>query len=104
MKIDFFDMNERIINSTRTKPLPPERTNLDTASKSFADLLRENINHVADLQKESKDLTKGFMMGRVENIHDVTIAGEKAGLAMKTLNTMRKKVLEAYKEISNTRL
>ena len=43
-------------------------------------------------------------MGKVDNLHDVMIAGEKAGLAMKTMNTLRKKVLEAYREVSQTRL
>ena len=104
MKIDFFDMNERVLKSVLTKPIPPARTNLDKASTAFATVLEESVNQVADLQKVSKDLTKGFMMGTVENIHDVTIASEKAGLAMKTLNTMRKKVLEAYRDISSTRL
>ena len=85
MKIDFMAMNEKILKSTATKPFPVDRSNLDKTSKSFGDFLKENVDHVADLQKESKDLTKGFMMGRVENIHDVTVAGEKAGLALKTL-------------------
>lgn len=104
MKIDFFKMNERILKSTNSKPFAVDTNNLDKAKSSFGKILKANIDHVAGLQSESKELVKGFMMGRVENIHDVTIAGEKAGLAMKTLNTMRKKVLEAYKEISNTRL
>lgn len=104
MKIDFFEMNDRILKSTSTKPYAVETNNLEKASSSFGQILKANIDHVAGLQNESKELVKGFMMGRVENIHDVTIAGEKAGLAMKTLNTMRKKVLEAYREISNTRL
>jgi flagellar hook-basal body complex protein FliE len=104
MEMDFIKINDRIIQSTRTRPLPPRMNNLDKTSGAFVNYLEDSINQVADLQKESKQMTQGFLMGKVENLHDVTIASERAGLAMKTLNTLRKKILEVYKDVSSTRL
>ena len=66
--------------------------------------LENQLEAVREAQLHSKNMTKDFMMGKVDNLHDVMIAGEKAGLAMKTMNTLRKKVLEAYREVSQTRL
>jgi flagellar hook-basal body complex protein FliE len=74
------------------------------AAQSFADVLKENIDEVNQLQLESREMTKKFMIGEVENIHDVTIAAERAGLAMKTLLALRKKMTEAFRDVSQIRL
>jgi len=104
MEMDFIKINDRIVQSTMKRPIPHKMNNLDKASGSFVSYLENRINKVEDLQKESKEMTQGFLMGKVENLHDVTIASERAGLAMKTLNTLRKKILEVYKDVSSTRL
>ena len=63
---------------------------MDKAAGSFANYLENQLEAVREAQLHSKNMTKDFMMGKVDNLHDVMIAGEKAGLAMKTMNTLRK--------------
>ena len=104
MELDFINMNDRMIQSTQKKMNPLPKNAVDKAAGSFANYLENQLEAVREAQLHSKNITKDFMMGKVDNLHDVMIAGEKAGLAMKTMNTLRKKVLEAYREVSQTRL
>jgi|GEM_PF-772298 len=104
MEIDFLKMNQQAIQSTNKRLDAKPANNLDKAAKSFADFLEEQVEWVRENQSHSKNMVKKFAMGEVENIHDVIIAGEKASLAMNTMNTIRKKLLEAYREVESTRL
>jgi len=65
----------------------------------FADKLQTAITEVDDLEKASQKLTQDAVLGRVENLHDVMIAAEKARTAMNLTLEVRNKALEAYKEI-----
>ncbi|MBW7874473.1 MAG: flagellar hook-basal body complex protein FliE [Candidatus Cloacimonetes bacterium] len=104
MQIDFFKMNETMINSMEQKQVVVPASTTGALQKSFGDYLKENMSHVNDLQLETRRLSEQFAMGELENVHDLMISSEKSGLALKTANTMRKKVLEIYREVSQTRL
>ncbi|HNW11945.1 MAG TPA: flagellar hook-basal body complex protein FliE, partial [Candidatus Rifleibacterium sp.] len=54
---------------------------------------RQSLRHADFL------LTQDAVLGRVENLHDVMIAAEKAKTAMNLTLEVRSKALEAYKEI-----
>lgn len=66
---------------------------------SFNEFLKSALNEVNELQTESENYTKLLAIGQVENIHDVTIASEKAKIALQMTLTIRNKVVDAYKEI-----
>lgn len=80
------------------KPRRPT-TNAKEQWGSFLDKLETAIGEVDTLQKESEKLTQDAVLGRVENLHDVMIASEKAKTAMNLTLEVRGKALEAYKEI-----
>ncbi|MBI3037717.1 flagellar hook-basal body complex protein FliE [bacterium] len=67
--------------------------------EKFGEHLRTAIDEVDDLEKNSFKLTQDAVLGRVENLHDVMIAAEKARVAMNLTLEVRSKVIEAYKEI-----
>ena len=71
-------------------------TNGNTA---FNDLLKNALDDVNQLHKDSESYTKLLALGQVDNIHDVTIASEKAKLALQMTLAIRNKVVDAYKEI-----
>lgn len=71
----------------------------ETAAKDFSDYLKDALNNVNDLQTQSREATVQMMAGQVEDISDVAIASEKAGLAFQLTLQVRNKVLEAYQEI-----
>lgn len=66
---------------------------------SFNDYLKNALDDVNQLHKDSDNYTKLLALGQVENIHDVTIASEKAKIALQMTLTIRNKVVDAYKEI-----
>lgn len=83
------------INSKPTKP----QTNAKEQWNVFLDKFQTAISEVDQLGKTSEKLTQDAVLGRVENLHDVMIAAEKAKTAMNLTLEVRGKALEAYKEI-----
>ncbi|WZL74837.1 flagellar hook-basal body complex protein FliE [Clostridiaceae bacterium 35-E11] len=71
----------------------------EKASSSFGDILKQSIDKVNDYQIESKKLDELAVLGEVDNIHEVMIAAEKAGIALQFTLETKNKVIEAYKEI-----
>ncbi|HJV45268.1 MAG TPA: flagellar hook-basal body complex protein FliE [Bacillota bacterium] len=87
-------VNSGFINPTNNifqKPQP--------AKTSFGDVLQGYLQNVDQTVKQSEDLTKKVATGEVDNIHDVTIASQKAKLALELTVTVRDKAVEAYQEI-----
>lgn len=66
---------------------------------SFGDYLSDALKNVNALQLESDKVTEDFITGKIDSIHDVTIAAEKASISLQLAIEVRNKVLEAYQEI-----
>ncbi len=81
-----------------TKPTRPQ-TNSKEQWNIFLDKFQTAVDEVDQLGKHSEKLTQDAVLGRVDNLHDVMIAAEKAKTAMNLTLEVRGKVLEAYKEI-----
>lgn len=77
----------------------PEKTNAKEQWYAFAEKLQTAVDEVDSLEKHSHKLTQDAVLGRVENLHDVMIAAEKARTAMNLTLEVRAKALEAYKEV-----
>lgn len=65
----------------------------------FSEFLKNALYEVNQIQNESEKYTKLLALGQVDNIHDVTIASEKAKIALQMTLAIRNKVVDAYKEI-----
>ncbi|HHV46962.1 MAG TPA: flagellar hook-basal body complex protein FliE [Tissierellia bacterium] len=76
---------------------------LQTSTKKeisdFSSLLDNALNRVNQLQMESDRYKVLLSIGEVDNLHDVTIAAEKANIALQLTLSIRNKVIEAYQEI-----
>ncbi len=68
--------------------------------KSFADTIADSIKNVNELQKQKAAATEAFVAGENTSIHDLMINLQKASVAVSMTSTVRNKVLEAYKELS----
>ena len=79
----------------------PQKSQVNSKEQwnSFLDTLQTAIEEVDNLGKASEKMTQDAVLGRVENLHDVMIAAEKAKTAMNLTLEVRGKALEAYKEI-----
>lgn len=93
MNIKSLQIGTDILNNTKL-----HNTNIDRGN-SFKDFLKESLESVNSLQIESDNMKKNMVLGDVENLHEVMIASEKAGIALQMTLTIRNKVIDAYKEI-----
>ena len=68
-------------------------------NRSFSEMLADSIGEVNSLQKEADKAMQRLASGETKNIHEVMLATEKADIAFRTMNNVRSKVIDAYKEI-----
>lgn len=81
----------------------PKAQPLQTAdrgnAKSFSDTLKEALKDVNTSLHAADKASQDFATGKAENLHDVMIAMEKAELQLRTLTSVRGKLVEAYQEV-----
>ncbi len=80
-------------------PVFPEKLNKSKGKGNFADILKQAIDRVNELQKRAEKLTDDFAEGRISNIHEVIIEAEKASLALRLTVEVRNRIVEAYRDI-----
>ncbi len=69
-------------------------------ANSFAETLTSSIKKVNDFQQDKSKMIASFASGETQNVHELMISLQKAGLAMNMTAAVRNKVMEAYKELS----
>lgn len=75
----------------------PQQTN-------FSELLFNAIEKVNMDLHNSQTISNQFLVGEIDNIHDVRIAGMKADLSFSTTIEVNNKLLSAYNEILRLQL
>jgi len=69
------------------------------SSGSFIDTLKQMIEEVNQMHKESAELQENFIKGETVDIHEVMIAAEKAKTSFQLLMEIRNRFLDLYREI-----
>ena len=69
--------------------------NDESFGKIITDMLKETNQQMLDADKA----IEAFAAGKIENVHDVMIATEKASLSFQLVMQVRNKVIEAYQEL-----
>ncbi|SMC66013.1 flagellar hook-basal body complex protein FliE [Sporomusa malonica] len=67
--------------------------------KPFGEFLKDALNNVNNLQGESRQASMNLAAGKVQDIAEVTIAAEKAAIALQLTMQVRNKVVDAYQEV-----
>ncbi|MCL1916269.1 MAG: flagellar hook-basal body complex protein FliE [Desulfovibrionaceae bacterium] len=67
---------------------------------TFSDTLRNSLTEVNNLHVHKDKMIQAFASGETQNVHELMISLQKAGLAMNLTAAVRNKVMEAYKELS----
>jgi flagellar hook-basal body complex protein FliE len=70
-----------------------------TSETSFSSYLRDALNQVGSLENQARAAAKDLAVGDGSEIHRVTIAYEKASLALSLTIEIRNRIVEAYQEI-----
>lgn len=73
--------------------------NAATAGPSFAETLQQALATTNALQVEAGQQAELLAAGLVDDAHAVTIAAERASLALQLTVAVRNKALEAYQDI-----
>ena len=76
------------------KKVIPNKTKVD-----FGDLLNSAMQEVNQSQIESDEYKELLAIGELDNLHDLTIAAEKANISLQVAMSIRTKITEAYKEL-----
>ena len=71
----------------------------ENTTKTFGDFLSESLGKVNGLQQEANVAMEKLASGESQNLHETLLSVEKAEIAFKTMNQIRSKVLDAYREI-----
>jgi len=67
--------------------------------KSFKSTINSFLTDVNNLLNDSGKQVQDLAAGKVDNIHDVMIAAEKANISLELVVEIRNKLLEAYQEM-----
>lgn len=94
MKID----NSLLVNQAN-KMLSDTTKNTVTEKTNFKDALVSAIDKVNEAELEAQKMDELLAVGEIDNLHDVTIAAQKAELTLSLAVEVNNKILEAYKEI-----
>ncbi len=65
----------------------------------FTETLKKSLTRVNSMQTEKNQMITAFAAGENQNVHELMIAMQKAGIAMQLTTAVRGKVMEAYKEL-----
>jgi flagellar hook-basal body complex protein FliE len=70
-----------------------------SGTQPFSEILKASITKVDDLQGESDGLIQKMSLGEVDDVSEVSIAVEKAELALRLMIQIRDKLVDAYQQI-----
>ncbi len=65
----------------------------------FGEILSGAMQEVNQLQLESDNYKDMLAIGELDNLHDLSIAAEKANVSLQIAMSIRGKITEAYKEL-----
>ncbi len=94
-KDDFANTMANLTNLARSAD-----KNGNIGAKTLSETVASSLGKVNDLQQEKSDMVKAFAAGEKQNVHELMISLQKAGMAVSLTSAVRNKVLDSYKELS----
>lgn len=88
---------------TPLEPLVSTGAN-SAAGGSFSSALQSAMHNVQTSGAEASHMMEQFMAGDAVDLHNVALAGQKAGLQFEMLLQVRNKVVQAYQEVMRLQL
>ncbi|CCO09161.1 flagellar hook-basal body complex protein FliE [Desulforamulus hydrothermalis] len=72
--------------------------------ESFAGVLNKAVDKLNQAELKADEAVQKFLVGEIQDLHQVTIAMQEAKLTMQLAVEVRNKIVEAYQEISRMQL
>lgn len=82
-----------------TEKITGKSTRPGAVESGFGDLLTDSVAKVNQMQKQKDTMIEEFATGKTQNVHELMITMQKAGLAMQMTSTVRSKIMQSYQEI-----
>jgi flagellar hook-basal body complex protein FliE len=85
-----------------TAGIPSQNASLKgarTDAEPFSGVLKDTIASVNQLQNEASSAATGLMTGSGVDVHQATIAAEKASMAFELVLAVRNKAVQAYQQV-----
>lgn len=94
-------MDIKVGGLSYTSPMRLTGTNekIEKPQMPFSEFLKNSIYNVSDSQKHTQELTDLLIAGKLDNLHDLTIAAEVSSVNFQALVEVKNRVIDAYKEI-----
>ena len=73
-------------------------------SEPFTKIIKEVIQSAVEADNQAEQAIYDFASGKIDDVHDVMMAVNKANLAIQLLVQVRNGILEAYHELSRISL
>lgn len=89
------DVRRKSVDNTVAKSL----TKPQAPVQDFKDTLTNSLDTVNTMQAEKKAMIEEFASGKKQNIHELMITMQKAGLAVQMTGAVRSKLMQSYQEI-----
>ncbi len=86
------------ISSAGAKPVASEGAN------SFADTLQNAMDSVNETQQQADDKLAELAAGKTPDIHGTMIALQEADITLRTMVSVRDKVVDAYQQVMNMQI
>jgi len=67
--------------------------------EDFSDTLSNSLKSVNEMQAEKKSMIEEFASGKNQNVHELMITMQKAGMTMQMTSAVRSKLMQSYQEI-----
>ena len=98
--VDFSEFNDLNFDSNEFKELDSSVK----SNKTFGEFLTDSIKDVNSMQVEANKAMERLATGESKDIEGVMMAANRAEIAFKTMNKVRSKVIDAYKDIMRMQL
>jgi len=85
-----------------SSPFPFETDPIKKKDETFGDMLKRVVDEANELQITADDQKMKLALGEVQDIHEVMIAMEKAGLALQLTLEIRDRLVTAYETLMRT--
>ena len=72
--------------------------------KDFGERVKQILGEINDTQLQAGDIAEQFAKGEIEDVHDVMIAAEKAGVGLELVLEVRNRLIDAYREITRMQM
>lgn len=83
-------VEEKVAQSLAKAPKP---------AQAFSETLGNSLKGVNSMQSEKKKMIEEFASGKSQNVHELMITMQKAGLAMQMTGAVRNKIMASYQEV-----